>query len=67
MTLIDVPAHSDTLPDQQDSATPRMHRAENGLTSVIVLSNGAEVPLDGWVGSVTFPPNYLVDLRTGQL
>jgi hypothetical protein len=67
MTLIDAPAPRDTLPDQQNSPPPRTHRAENGLTSVIVLSNGAEVALGGWVGSVTFPPNYLVDLRAGQL
>jgi hypothetical protein len=64
MLLLDAPPTA-APSDAPDRA--RVVRSERGMSSVLRLPNGAEVPLSGITAGMYYPPNYLEDLRAGRL
>ncbi|MCJ1715391.1 hypothetical protein [Curtobacterium sp. VKM Ac-2922] len=66
MTLLDDTKLTD-LPDDDPPPLPHLRRADNGMSSSITLRNGRTVDLVGFTPGMTYPPNYLRDLRAGCL
>ncbi|WIB61468.1 hypothetical protein DEJ13_06460 [Curtobacterium sp. MCLR17_007] len=69
MTLLDDAQTTDPpdLPDDDPPRPPHLRRADNGMSSSITLRNGQTVDLFGFAPGMTYPPNYLRDLRAGRL
>jgi hypothetical protein len=64
MLLLDAPpiTRSDPEPDRA-----HVVRSPTGMSSVLRLPNGTEVPLSGITAGMYYPPDYLEDLRAGRL
>jgi hypothetical protein len=65
MLLLDAPPATHTLVEPDRA---RVVRSPTGMSSVMRLPNGTDVPLFGGTGifSGMYPPNYLEDLRSAD-
>lgn len=66
MTLLESPTCT-CFPEDDAPLAPGVYRSANEMSSSILLRNGNTVDLAGTSHGMTWPPNYLEDLRAGRL